>query len=124
MSLTLEFHDSEILDVMSNGDTLEVRFSAASARRDGQERGWLRDVALTLSQAEITGDLGHAFGKVAQGWVRHDGQSVGTLALPVALSGELALLLRFANGAQVSASGRALAVSAGPDAVFFEDLSC
>jgi hypothetical protein len=124
MSLTLEFHDSEILDVVSNGDRLAVRFSAASARRDGRERGWLRGVTLTLSPAAITGDLGQAFGKVTEGWLRQDGQSVGTLSLPVALSGEVALLLRFANGAQVNASGRALAISAGPDAVFFEDLSC
>lgn len=125
MSLRLAFHDSEIRDVsVVDGDTLRVRFSAAAVRRDGRDAGWMGDVVLTLSRAAVTGELGQALGKVVEGGVRHDGRSLATVPLPEALSGALELLLRFANGSQVAARGRALAVSAGPGAVYTEDLSC
>jgi len=123
MSLIFEFADSEILAVTVEGDALRVRFSAATVRRDGDERGWMSGVVLTLSSVTRTGDIGHAFGKVVDGRLRGGGERA-SLPLPGTLSGPLELGLRFANGTLLAVHASTAELSAAPGAGFAEDLSC
>jgi hypothetical protein len=124
MGFALEFHDSEVRDAVADGNTVRVRLSAAAVRSDAGERGWLPGVALTLADATLAGDTAHAFGKLAEGRLRQDGRDIAALAVPVTLAGRIELTLRFANGTQLSARGRSLALSVADDARFAEDLSC
>jgi hypothetical protein len=101
-----------------------VRFSAASVHRAPGDRGWLSPVVLTLTGAALAGDTAHAFGRIAQGKLRHDGVALARLALPATLTGDLELSLRLANGASLSVRATALTLAPAPDAVFTEDRSC
>ncbi len=124
MSLTLEFHDSEIRDVVADGTGLRVRLAAASVRDADGRRGWMPSVQLVLADATATGDLRHAFGKITEGRLSHGGQALARLALPIALDGAVKLALRLANGTALDVRARALAASVDPGARFTEDLSC
>ena len=124
MSFTLEFHDSEVRDVVADGDAVRIRFSAALVHGADRERGWLPSVVLTLAPATLVGDTAHAVGKIGDGGVRQDGCMLSRLALPGTLAGELELTLRFANGTPLAVRGRALTLSVADDARFAQDLSC
>jgi hypothetical protein len=124
MRFVLEFHDSEVRDVVTDGDAVHVRFAAASVRDEQGRRGWLASVQLTLTEATLSGDARHAFGKVVEGRLDRDGQPVEPLALPATLGGDLALALRLANGTALALRGRTLAATVADDARFAEDLSC
>jgi hypothetical protein len=124
MSLVLEFHDSEVRDVSADAGSVRVRFSAASVLAADGERGWLPAVALMLSGATLDGDAAHAFGKLSEGRLRHDGQAVTRLAIPGTLAGDLELALRFANGTSLALRGHALTLAASDDTRFAPDMSC
>ena len=124
MPFVLEFHDSELRDVVVDGRVVRWRLSAAAVRNDAGERGWLGSVELELGQAGVIGDAAHAFGKITEGRLRHDGRDSARLDIPATLRGELELSLRLANGAHVVAQGRALEARLGADTRFSPDLSC
>jgi hypothetical protein len=124
MSFALEFHDSEVRDVVADGGVVRVRLSAAAVRNEAGERGWLASVQLEFSGATLHGDTTHAFGKIAEGRLRHGDRGVAPLAVPVALAGDLELALRLANGTQFVVRGRALVASVDHGARFTSDLSC
>ena len=124
MNYALEFHDSEVRGVVAADGVVRLEFSAAAVRDADGERGWLPSVRLTLVDATLAGDTAHAFGKIAEGALRHDGRAVARPALPATLAGELELTLRFANGALLAARGRVLTLAVSDDARFAPDLSC
>jgi len=124
MRFALDFHDSEVRDVVADGDAVHVRFAAASVRDDQGRRGWLASVRLTLTGATLSGDARHAFGKLVEGRLERGGQLVLPLPVPDTLAGDLGLALRFANGTALTLRGRTLAASVADDARFAEDLSC
>ncbi len=124
MSFALEFHDSEVRDVVADDGGVRVRFSAASVRGADGLRGWLTSVALTLTGTLPAGGTPDAFGKITEGHLRQDGVAVTRLPVPARLAGELELSLRFANGSSLSVRAAALTLATAPDAVFTEDLSC
>jgi hypothetical protein len=124
MSFALELHDSEVRDVVADGSAVRVRFSAAAVRNEAGERGWLRSVQLEFSGAALHGDATHAFGKIAQGRLRHGDKGVAQPAVPGALAGDFELALRLANGTQVVVRGQALVASVDGGARFTPDLSC
>lgn len=124
MSFALQFADSEVRDVVAGGAGVRVRLAAACAWDANGNRGWLPGVALALTDATLAGDPTHAFGRLADGSLRHDGRRIARPALPATLAGELELTLRFANGTQLTARGGALALDVADDARFTEDLSC
>ena len=125
MRFALELHDSEVRDVTLEDGVARVRFAAASVRTTDGARGWLPGVVLALSEATVLGDnTPLAFGRLAEGRLRHDDRDIPRLALPGTLSGRLELTLRFANGTLLTLRGRTLAPSMPDDALFKEDLSC
>ncbi|MFL6697700.1 MAG: hypothetical protein ACJ8GJ_11075 [Vitreoscilla sp.] len=124
MRFALEFHDSEIRDVLATTAALRVRFAAACVRDPHGNRGWLTGVTLALADATLAGDPAHALGRLSEGRLRQDGRDVVRPALPGTLTGALELTLRFANGTLLTAHGRSLASTLSDDARFTEDLSC
>ena len=124
MSFALEFPGSEIRDVAADGDAVRLRLSAAAVHNDAGERGWLTSVQLEFTGARVDGDTTHAFGKIAEGRLRHDGHGIARLAVPGTSAGDLELALRLANGTQFVVRGRALEASAADGARFTPDLSC
>ncbi len=126
MTFALDFQDSEVRRVAADGDALRVEFAAAAVRRAGApaERGWLSSVAAVVSQAAFTGELAQAFGKLVEGQLLVDGARVPRPELPDALTGDIALTLRFANGAALAIRGRSLVLAVAADGRFTEDLSC
>jgi hypothetical protein len=124
MSFALEFHDSEVRDVVADGATVRLRFSAAAVRDEAGERGWLTSVQLEFSAATLHGDPTHAFGRIAQGRLRHDDRGAARLAVPGVLAGDVELALRLANGTKVVMCGNTLVASVDDVARFTPDLSC
>ena len=124
MSFALEFTDSEVRDVTADGGVVRLRLSAAAVRNDAGERGWLTSVQLEFTGAAVHGDTTHAFGKIAEGRLRHDDHGVARLAVPGTSTGELELTLRLANGTQLVVRGHALEAGAADGARFTPDLSC
>ena len=124
MSFALEFHDSEVRDVVADGAAVRLRFSAAAVRQDAGERGWLTSAQLEFSGATLHGDTRHAFGKIAEGRLRHDDRVMALLAVPGTSAGDLELALRLANGTQLVVRGHALVASVGDGARVTPDLSC
>ncbi len=123
MSFALELADSELRDVVAEGAAVRLRFAAAAVRDDAGERGWLASVQLEIAGATLDGDTPQAFGRIAQGSLRHDG-GAARLSVPGALSGEVELALALANGTRLVVHGQALVASAAEGAVFTPDLSC
>ena len=124
MRHALEFHDSEIRDVVADGATVRLRFSAASVRGEAGERGWLTSVQLTLGAAKWHGDTSNAFGRIAEAALRHGDHALSTLPIPGTLIGELELALRLANGTQFVLRCESLEASVDDDARFTLDMSC
>ena len=124
MRYALAFHDSELRDVVADAGTVRLRFSAASVVAADGERGWLSGVELTLSGATLHGDAAHAFGKVTEGQLRHNGHAIARPALPGMFAGDIALALRLANGTALALRGHSLALDIPADARFAADLSC
>ena len=124
MRFALEFHDSEVRDVVADAGSVRLRLSAAAVRNEVGERGWLTGVVLTLADAVLDGDAAHAFGKLVEGRLRHDGRDLARPALPGMLCGRIELALRLANGTQLSVHARSIALDVAGDARFAEDLSC
>jgi len=123
MSFALELADSELRDVVAEGAAVRLRFAAAAVRDDAGERGWLASVQLEIAGATLDGDTTHAFGRIAQGTLRHGG-GAARLAVPGALSGEIELALALANGTRLIVRGEALVASAAEGARLAPDLSC
>ena len=124
MSFALEFPDSEIRDLVVDGGAVRLRLSAAAVRDDAGERGWLTSVQLEFTGAAVHGDTTHAFGRIAEGRLRHGDHGVARLAVPGTLTGDIELTLRLANGTQFVARGHALVASVAAEARFAPDLSC
>ena len=124
MRFDLDFPDSEVRDVTLEDGVARVRFAAASVRNAEGARGWLTGAVLALSEATLAGDAPLAFGRLAEGRLRHDDHDIPRPALPGTLAGRLELALRFANGTPLMLHGRGLALSLPADAHFKEDLSC
>ena len=90
MRFALEFHDSEIRDVVASARHDAVRFAAACVRDPQGNRGWLTGVTLALADATLAGDPALAFGRLSEGRLRQDGRDVVRPALPGTLAGALA----------------------------------
>jgi hypothetical protein len=113
----LLFHDSEVRRVAADADagTLEIHFSAARVRESGaqgDDDAYLGGVTLALAQARWTGPVAVCIGRIASGAVTMEHAHLATLPLSADLSGELRLELQFANGSQLHAEARRLAVHA------------
>ena len=124
MAYTIEFADSELRDIARDGALVRVRLSAAAARNDAGERGWLTSVTLEIGAATLHGDAANAFGKIVEGTLRHGGERVARLATPGTLPGDIELALRLANGTRFTIHGDTLQATLGDDARFQEDFSC
>jgi len=124
MRFALDWTDSEVGDIAVEDGVVRMRLAAASVRDDDGNLGWLPGVTLAFAEAELVGDAAHAFGRLAEGRLRHDGRDVAQPPLPGALAGDLELTLRFANGTPLTARGRSLSLSVADDTRFKEDLSC
>ena len=129
MRFTLEFADSELRDIVREGALARLRLSAAAARNESGERGWLTGVTLEMTAATVHGDTAHAFGRIAEAGLGHGQRLLGRMDVPGALTaarqGEVVTLaLRLANGTQVGIAGWSLEARLADDARFTEDLSC
>jgi hypothetical protein len=124
MGDVLTFQDSEVLDVVADGTRVVVRLAAAAVVDGAGRRGWRAGVRLELDGATLQGEPTHAFGKIADSCLRHDGRDVVRLDLPGTLAGAIELALHLANGTQLVVQARALAARVADDARFTEDASC
>ncbi len=120
MPYTLEFPDSELRDVVREGALVRVRLSAAAARNEAGERGWLTSVTLTISAATLQGETTHAFGRIVEGSL----EGVTRISVPGALAGAARLAMRLANGTHFIIRGDALEATLDDGAHFREDFSC
>ena len=111
------FHDSEVRHIAAHADAgiLEIAFSAARIRAADAgpgEDGYLAGVTLALADARWTGPVAVCIGRIASGAVTVDGVHRATLPLGADLAGALRLELQFANGSQLHADARRLAIHA------------
>ena len=115
----LRFADSEAGGASADAGTLRIRFAAARV-----DDGWLQSLDLALAEATWTGALGECIGRIAEGHARVDGRALARLAVPCELAGDIALELRFANGAVLAARGCTLTVATRADTRPVDDFSC
>ena len=125
----LHFADSELLAPRWQDGSLMLVFAAAHVwpldGRLGHGPGHVRHLALQLTAAQLQGDAGSAFGRVADGRWQHEGQrSQRTMTVPQAIVGAVQLSLSLANGTTLDLRGAGLqAVFSGP-ADFRESMAC
>ncbi len=124
MPYAVEFPASELRDVTLDDTHARLRLSAAAARDDAGERGWLTGVTLAIGAATLQGDTAHAFGKIVEATLRQGDDHLRRFDIPATLGGQIELALRLANGAHIVIRGDALEASLGDDARFREDFSC
>lgn len=127
MNLTLQFHDSEVARVESDGDRLSVRFSAASVRQGGggvATEGHVSNLEMLMARAAWSGSLDDAVGRLSSGSLRVDDEPVGPLALPLAREGRVAVTLSFANGAALSITAASIALRFDGEPRWIESYAC
>ena len=117
LEATFVFHDSEVRRIAADAGagTLEIAFSAARVRGAGagpEADGYLAGVTLALADARWTGPVAVCIGRIACGAVTVDGAHRAELPLAADLAGALRLELQFANGSQLHADARRLAIHA------------
>lgn len=105
--------DSEVANVRHGVDGVSVHFSAASARALAAHAGsppsvwgYALGVVLELEQTHVQQCDPHAMGRVAEGRLCTASQTLTLLPLPGEALGEVALLLRFANGGVLDVQAR------------------
>lgn len=120
--------DSEVSRVSVQADGLTLHFSAASVWRgvqpDQRVAGHLAPVSLQLFGAVQPLVLSDWRGRLAEGRLLLQGRALGALPLPLDLSGELTLELRFAQGPELQLHAHRALAQAAEDARFTESLAC
>lgn len=130
MNANLEFHDSEVSSVVAEAAGLCVRFSAASVNMAAESPdvdlgdGYLRGIELQLEEPLWSGNLSDCFGKLSDGQLFINGESIAGVPLPCSFVGKIQLRLQFSNGAELSASGAGVKVGQAGEAGYVERLSC
>lgn len=125
MAYAIDFPDSELRDVAQEGALVRLRLSAAAARNDAGERGWLSSVTLEISHASLQSNSPHRFGKIREAWLGQGGQRISQLQVPGTLTGDISLALRLANDTRIIiGQGTALEALLDADVRFQEDFSC
>lgn len=126
----VEFHDSEVSQVVRHGEDLLVRFSAAyvhrSAGKPGVDsgEGFVQAVELRLSQATAQSSLDALVGKLSDGAAYLRVGRVGLISLPYLEEGPVKLELAFANGESLTATATAISLSSAGPARFVESFRC
>lgn len=125
--------DSEIAGLKHEGDTLILRFAAASVSKPGGPSGYLSDIELIfhldgpLTCSDSIGanlPLTEFVGGVAAGAIRHSGKLLKSWPLPSALRDELELDCRLISGSTLSLRARSLQATVATSAVFRESWAC
>lgn len=130
MKTTLEFDDSEVGRIESDGAALTVRFSAAHVRGFDERAdteggsGYAQPLAMQFNEAAWQGAIGECIGRLADGKVVVDGVARSSLELPVACTGAIIVELEFKNGARLRVNARSLSCRFTKETKFVEDFRC
>jgi len=130
LNTTLEFHDSEISRIETDGDALTIRFSAAHVRGYGGRTdadggsGYAQPLAMQFGEAAWQGTIAECIGRLAGGKLVVDGVACPSLELPLGCRGTIAVLLDFRNGAQLNIRAGSLYCLFAAGTRFVEDFRC
>ena len=130
MNTTLEFHDSEISRIETDGDTLTIRFSAARVRglagrsdADGGS-GYAQPLVMEFREAAWQGVIAECIGRLAGGKAVINGVTRSVLELPCNCDGTISVELDFKNGAHLSVNAKSLNCRLTSETKFVEDFRC
>lgn len=126
MNIALEFHDSTVGSIVGSDDMVRVVFSGAythhAAGRPGIDdgSGYLQPVELLFSQATLSAPAQGCVGRVSDGELHIDGQSMALVPLPFSASGDVTLSLTFTSGCSISVSATSVSCLTTGDGAFIE----
>lgn len=126
MNIALEFHDSTVGAVVGSAGLVRVLFSGAythhSTGRPGFDAGsgYLQPVELLLSRAVLLLPASGCVGRVSDGELVIDGQSMSLVPLPFSASGNVTLSLTFTSGNSISVSATSVSCRATGEGAFIE----
>ena len=127
MSLSLQFHDSEVRQAQTAGADLSVAFSAASVRSSDRQNGidgYVLNLEMLLTQATWTGARADGVGRLSTGALSIDGVPLSPVPLPLARAGKVALTLTFANGTLLSIAARSVLIRFSGEPRWVESYAC
>lgn len=129
MEHVIALAESEVSSIEVEGDTLHVRFSAASATRvaDGVA-GYLRGVMLVFQQAKGQGLSASCMGRLSAGRLVASGEVLRSIPVPYqsaeGSSPAVSAELDFRNGERVVIEAAWVAVRPNEPLVFHESYAC
>ena len=130
LNTALEFHDSEISRVETDGDTLTIRFSAAHVRGYGGRAdadggsGYAQPLAMQFSEAAWQGVVAECIGRLAGGKAVINSVTHSALELPCNCNGAISVELEFKNGAHLSVRAESVQCEFTGATQFVEDFRC
>jgi hypothetical protein len=130
MNTALEFHDSEISRIETDGDALTVRFSAAHVRGFASRSdtdsgsGYAQPLAMQFDEAAWQGALAECIGRLAGGKAVINGVARSVLELPCACNGAISVEFEFKNGAHLSVRAKSAHCRFTGETKFVEDFRC
>lgn len=127
MNSALEFHDSDVEAIAGSGDSLRVVLSGAyvhrSAGRPGIDAGagYIQPAVLVFSGASWSASTRGCSGKLSDGELVVNGQSMPLVPLPFSTSGQVSVSLTFSSGATFSASAVSVTCTSTGESQFVEN---
>lgn len=117
MSRALELHDSNVAQVLAEGDRLSIKFSEAYVHASegtpgvSAGDGYLQPAALIFFGASWSGALSKLSGNLSDGIVEIDGRGLPLIPIPFNVSGKVNAELTFVSGEQLRISAQSVSCS-------------
>jgi len=130
MNAALEFHDSEVSSVVADAGQASIRFSAAYVHRSvgipgvDSGAGYTQAIEISLYQPIWVGPLPECIGKLSDGQIEVNGQTLSLVPVPYTAEGQISLTMTFANGSEFSSSAKGIEVKQAGAPRYVEAFSC
>lgn len=130
LNAALEFHDSQVAQVMPHESDLIVRFSAGYVHRsDGQPgidagAGYLAPISIRLVSAKWVGNLDLCIGMLWDGCISEGESKMSLIPLPYRRVGDISAQFQFANGTELTVTASAIECRLTGEETFVESYSC
>lgn len=126
----LEFHDSQVAQIMPTDSDLIVHFSAGYVHRsDGRPgidagAGYVAPIFIRLVSARWVGDLGLCIGMLWDGCISEGESKMSLIPLPYRRVGDISAHFQFANGEELTVAASAIECSLTGEETFVESYGC
>ena len=128
MNAAVDFHDSTLTAIERRGDILVLVLAPAHVHKPGTDpngpgTGWLETVHMSVTGAEVHGDLSNAPQELWEGSLQC-GESAypGLAPVPLEFTGSVSLQLTAQSGCTLTVVGQAISITIVGTGTLLEDL--